>query len=337
MKENKTTARVAAVLLLICAITHLFLINYSYGIDIFKILGIVSNISLIVLAVLLLINKKTKILIVPLGIILAVKLANFFRYFVRLNIVYEIVTFNINFIINILIDLLGIVIYVLLILSIINKEIRVNKIIFTLLVFGKLFLNIFSYVWVCLFTGINIFGAQLNTLYMLGIFVGVILEPIAFLLLYMWLNPTENKQSVNSGNIDAATVNSENNAYIQSTQIKSGHIDMLIHILLLLFTCGIWNFIWVYKTTDYLNCVEDEPYQNPGTKLLLCMFIPFYSIYWVYKNAIRIDKLAQSNDIYSDITIIATVLAVILNIVAPIIMQEKINVVEDKKSQAGRN
>ena len=40
---------------------------------------------------------------------------------------------------------------------------------------------------------------------------------------------------------------------------------------------------WDYTVT--LNDLEDEPPRNPVTKLLLCMFIPFYAIYWFYRSA----------------------------------------------------
>lgn len=327
MKENNKTAKVAAVLLLICAIIHLILSANSYGMDIFRVLGIMSNISLIVLAVLLFMGRKTKILIAPLGLVLAVQVL---RCISHPNIGYEMVI-NLNFIVNMIIELLSLVIYILLILAVINKDIKVNKIIFTLVIAGKVFFNILSFVIVIIYVGINVFGEQLAALHMLGIFVGTILEPIAFLLMYMWLTPADNRWSDKKEDISEMTAEGEGNTYIKGVPVKSGHIDMLMHILLLVFTCGIWNLVWIYKTTDYLNCVEDEPYQNPGSKLLLCMFIPFYSIYWVYKNAARIDKLAKNNDVYSDITTIATVMAVILNIVAPIIMQEKINVIEDNR------
>ena len=66
-----------------------------------------------------------------------------------------------------------------------------------------------------------------------------------------------------------------------SGNCSEGYISMGMHIALLLLTGGIWMYIWVYRTTKLLNCVEDEEYRNPTTKLLLCMFVPFYFIYWI--------------------------------------------------------
>lgn len=106
-----------------------------------------------------------------------------------------------------------------------------------------------------------------------------------------------------------------------------GYFDLVLHIVLLLFTCGIWQLIWVYRTTDYLNCVEGEQYRNPVTKLLLFLFIPFYSIYWTYISAQRIDKLAASRGVMSNLATLCLVLEIFIPIVPPILMQEKLNTI----------
>lgn len=106
---------------------------------------------------------------------------------------------------------------------------------------------------------------------------------------------------------------------------KEAYCDMAKHVLLLLFTFGIWNLIWVYKVTGYLNTVKDEESRNPTTKLLLYMFVPFYSIYWIYKSAQRIDKLAKQKGLSADSATLCLIMAIFLPIIAPIIMQDKMN------------
>lgn len=108
---------------------------------------------------------------------------------------------------------------------------------------------------------------------------------------------------------------------------SSGYYNLVAHVLLLLFTFGIWQWIWIYRTTSYLNTPE-EVYQNPTTKLLLCMFVPFYFIYWTYQSAQRIDRLSHRKGKPSDISVICLVLAFFVEIVPPILMQEKINSLE---------
>ena len=96
-------------------------------------------------------------------------------------------------------------------------------------------------------------------------------------------------------------------------------------MLLLLITCGIWNQIWVYKMTGYLNRVEGEEPRNPVTKLLLYMFIPFYAIYWIYKSAQRVDKLAAEKGVASQLAVPCLVLCLVVGLVPQILLQGKIN------------
>ena len=58
---------------------------------------------------------------------------------------------------------------------------------------------------------------------------------------------------------------------------------------------------------------------------MLCLFVPFYSIYWVYKSAQRIDKLAALKGVRSDLSTICLILAIFIGIIPPILMQDKIN------------
>ena len=107
------------------------------------------------------------------------------------------------------------------------------------------------------------------------------------------------------------------------------------HVLLLIFTCGIWYFIWIYRTTRRLNCVTDEPPRDPVKKLLLCLFIPFYGIYWIYKSAQRIDKLAAARGIPSDLSTLCLILAIFVGIIPPILMQDKLNAILIAGAPAG--
>lgn len=113
-------------------------------------------------------------------------------------------------------------------------------------------------------------------------------------------------------------------AYGATTEDRA-YCGLVKHILLLIFTFGIWYFIWIYRMTGYLNQTKDEPERNPTTKLLLCLFVPFYSIYWVYKSAQRIDKLAALKGVRSDLSTICLILAIFIGIIPPILMQDKIN------------
>ena len=107
------------------------------------------------------------------------------------------------------------------------------------------------------------------------------------------------------------------------------------HVLLLIFPFGIWYFIWIYRTTRRLNCVADEPPRDPVKKLLLCMFVPFYGIYWIYKSAQRIDKLSAAKGIPSDLSTLCLILAIFVGIIPPILMQDKLNAIVTAGAPAG--
>ena len=111
------------------------------------------------------------------------------------------------------------------------------------------------------------------------------------------------------------------------TTTEGGYISLVSHILLLLFTCGIWLYIWIYRMTGYTNQAKGEEYRNPTSKLLLNMFVPFYSIYWTYKTAIRIDKMAHEKNISSDLSTLCLIMAMFVPIIPPILMQDKVNAI----------
>lgn len=123
-------------------------------------------------------------------------------------------------------------------------------------------------------------------------------------------------------------------AYEQNCVLPmAAYCSLVKHVLLLIFTFGIWYLIWIYKMTGFLNAVKDEEPRNPTTKLLLCMFVPFYSIYWIYKSAQRIDKLSGKSGASSDFSTICLVLAIFVSIIPPILMQDKVNGIVMGKTQ----
>ena len=104
-----------------------------------------------------------------------------------------------------------------------------------------------------------------------------------------------------------------------------GYIGLVKHVLLLLFTGVIWLYIWIYRTTAYLNRCKSMEQRSPVNKLLLCMFVPFYFIYWIYVSAQRIDILAREKGMSESTASLCLILAIFIPIVPVILMQSKIN------------
>ena len=100
------------------------------------------------------------------------------------------------------------------------------------------------------------------------------------------------------------------------------------HIVLCLFTFGIWYLIWIHRTTKFLNKTPNAEQYNPTNKLLLCMFVPFYQIYWLYKHGQRIDTFTNHKGLNnSDMATLCLILGIFIPIVACILMQDRINLI----------
>lgn len=106
-----------------------------------------------------------------------------------------------------------------------------------------------------------------------------------------------------------------------------GYISMMTHILLLFVSCGIWLYVWIYKTAAYVAKESRQEQSSPGVQLLLCMFIPFYMIYWIYKRSQDIDYISKERGVPSDISTICLITAIFVPVVPPILMQDKINAI----------
>jgi len=115
------------------------------------------------------------------------------------------------------------------------------------------------------------------------------------------------------------------NVPASSTAYGKSYKSLVPHVLLLLFTCGIYYLVWIYRTTDSLNACKNEEYRTPINKLLLCMFVPFYSIYWTYKSAHRIDTLGYEKGILGETATLSLILSLFVPILPPILMQSKLN------------
>lgn len=104
------------------------------------------------------------------------------------------------------------------------------------------------------------------------------------------------------------------------------HCSMISHVLLYSFTFGIWYLYWVYKATKYLNRAPDSEQYVPVNKLLLCMFVPFYSIYWFYKHGERLDRLTQAKNIRADeMKSTCLVFGILFPSIACFLMQDRFN------------
>ena len=96
-----------------------------------------------------------------------------------------------------------------------------------------------------------------------------------------------------------------------------------MHLFLTIVTLGIWNYIWLFRTTKFLNENVNEKNYNPIAELLLCMFVPFYSIFWFYKHSEKVKKLPIT--LGDNFGVIVLILAILYPIAAMCYLQSKID------------
>lgn len=297
-KSIKTYSLIGAVCSIICSI-YFFMRPFSYGATIIGIYNIVPYVlPYIMIAVLLLLRKKNVIWLIPSGICL-------YQTFRQWH--WFLFDDTLDCAVAICLILAQIILFIILLCNTIpaleKKAMAINEVLWfvpALLMFIGCVINIFNY-----YTIRNYFIGNIMNL----------LQVIIALCIGIWINSIYPKPEVKKG--------SDN--YSSSIAPDEFYCGMAKHVLLLLFTFGIWYLIWIYRMTNYTNAVENEEYRDPTKKLLLCMFIPFYSIYWTYKTAQRIDKMAITNRISSDMTTLCLILAIFVPIIPPILMQDKMN------------
>lgn len=159
-----------------------------------------------------------------------------------------------------------------------------------------------------------------------GIFLALLILFAALLIACIKTDKAEQQAQKEKRKLEKAERKARGNTGASDTAVSSeSYCGLMKHTLLLVFTCGIWYLIWIYRMTKYTNAAEEEEYRNPTKKLLLCMFIPFYSIYWTYKTAQRVDKMAAAKGISSELTTLCPILAIFVAIVPPILLQDAMN------------
>lgn len=173
-----------------------------------------------------------------------------------------------------------------------------------------------------------IWGAAHAAHYASSFVFDLLLNALGLLLAMLWV--------VNSDAFAQKTANASDPGQPESAAPASGaaataestaYYNLGMHVVLLLLTFGVWYLIWIYRMTGYLNRVEDEQPRNSTNQLLLCIFVPFYTVWWVYQSAQRIDKLAAAKGIASDLSTLCLILAIFVGVVPPILMQDKINAI----------
>ena len=109
------------------------------------------------------------------------------------------------------------------------------------------------------------------------------------------------------------------------------YVKIAKHIFLSVITCGIWLFVWIFHVTKNLNKVQSLEERKPVNELLLCLFLPFYFVYWLYKNAEYVEFYgAEKGVTVNKISILCFIIGFFCPLLSTILMQDKINQIVGK-------
>ncbi|MBQ2968026.1 MAG: DUF4234 domain-containing protein [Clostridia bacterium] len=102
------------------------------------------------------------------------------------------------------------------------------------------------------------------------------------------------------------------------------------HIFFSIITLGIWNLIWTYNVTKNLNKVASVEDRKPVKELLLCIFLPLYNVYWIYKTAENVEAYGEENSKSFKISVLCLVFAIFMPLLSTVLIQDKINKIVGK-------
>lgn len=127
--------------------------------------------------------------------------------------------------------------------------------------------------------------------------------------------------------------------FTEEAQLSSAYIGIPSHILLCIFTMGIWNVIWTYRTTKAINKISNDGKTYDPIAVLLLHFIPFYSLYWTYTQTRRLENELKHGEEKGNMGALSVIIRIIDGFAGTVYMQYKINeycIVSNKKLKKKR-
>jgi hypothetical protein len=101
--------------------------------------------------------------------------------------------------------------------------------------------------------------------------------------------------------------------------------DIALNIILSIVTFGIYFYVWIYKLAKKLKVANPE-LQDPSLSTILAIFVPFYTIYWLYKSSSDINDLYQKRNGQEAINVILVVLFSVfsLSIISLVLIEDSL-------------
>lgn len=111
-----------------------------------------------------------------------------------------------------------------------------------------------------------------------------------------------------------------------------GYMHLRDHIVRTVLLGNLWTVVWTGRTTGYLNTQSDIRRSAPVGQMLLCMFVPFYIIYWFHHQGQKCDNAVQM--VYKNApgkAKLYTILSIFAPAASSIVMQFRINRLASKE------
>lgn len=111
---------------------------------------------------------------------------------------------------------------------------------------------------------------------------------------------------------------------------ERGGVSLGAHIPLSLLTGGLYQLFWIGHCTEYLNGAHGEEHRVANSEILMCLFVPFYWIYWYHEHAQRTDWMADYMGLGDDKLCTGWYMffVVVFPPVASIMLQCRLNVID---------
>ncbi len=104
------------------------------------------------------------------------------------------------------------------------------------------------------------------------------------------------------------------------------YIKMKKHLALFFFLAPVWYFVWTHRTTRVINEIKGEYNKYKPGRETLKLLIPFYYIYWSYRQGERLgEELAKCGAEEKGMGTVAVAMNILTTFGGQIYLQDKIN------------
>ena len=104
---------------------------------------------------------------------------------------------------------------------------------------------------------------------------------------------------------------------------------LLLHFILWLVTFGVWQRIWLFKTTNILNAEEGCEKRPAWLCLLLSFVVPCYYFFWTYETVKGVEKIAKRNEVEANLANRCLIFSLIFPFVSGVLIQDTLNEIID--------